>query len=89
MEGTWDLGTPFEVDPLFLVAMRSLRLLFLGLMSSRLPLLQRCYLDGQSLELGREHLSAYQARPQYPRCELLEPFKSHLLQSEFFYLLLK
>ena len=28
MGGTWDFGTSCEVDPLFLVAIRSLRLLF-------------------------------------------------------------
>ena len=51
-------------------------------MPSHLPLLWRCYLDGQSPESGREHLNAYQARPQRSRYELLEPLKSPLLQSE-------
>ena len=51
-------------------------------MPSRLPLLWRCYLDGQSPESRCEHLNAYQARPRHPRYELLEPLKSALLQSE-------
>ena len=48
-------------------------------MPSRLPLLQKCCLDGQSPKLGREHLSAYQACPRRLRCELLEPIESPLL----------
>ena len=51
-------------------------------MSFRLPLLQKCCLDGQSPELGREHLNASQACPRRPRCELLEPLESPILQSE-------
>ena len=51
-------------------------------MSFHLPLLQKCCLDGQSPKLVREHLNAYQACPQRPRCELLELLKSPVLQSE-------
>ena len=51
-------------------------------MPSRLPLIRRCCLNKQSLELGHEHLSTYQSPPRRPRCELFEPLKSSLLQSE-------
>ena len=51
-------------------------------MPSHLPLLQRYCLDEQSPESGREHLSAYQARPRHPRYELFEPLESPLLQNE-------
>ena len=51
-------------------------------MPSRLPFLRRCCLDRQSPESRHDHLNAYQACPLRPRCKLLEPFKSPLLQSE-------
>ena len=50
-------------------------------MPSRLPLLQRYYLDGQSLEWWREHLNAYQSRLRRPSCWLQEPLGSLLLWS--------
>ena len=49
-------------------------------MPSRLPLLRRCCLDGQSSEWGCEHLNAYLSRPRRPRCWLLEPLGSLLLR---------
>ena len=49
-------------------------------MPSRLSLLRRYCLDGQSSEWGCEHLNAYQSRPQCPRCWLLEPLGSLLLR---------
>ena len=76
MGGTWDLGISCEVNPLFLVAMRSLRLLFPWFKAISSSSSSEVLSGRASPKSGREHLNAYQARLWRLRCELFEPLES-------------